>query len=91
MESLFGCNSGGGSGKKQDNGKSAVPPPEKRVLDPNKSQNIAILLKALNVTQEEVSRGLLQGNRHFLCFYWTHKNGNFKHFFGLVDQGIKTV
>ncbi|KZV38761.1 hypothetical protein F511_32717 [Dorcoceras hygrometricum] len=33
-----------------------------RVLDPKKSQNIAILLRALNVTVEEVCDGLLEGN-----------------------------
>ncbi|RZR99193.1 hypothetical protein BHM03_00028707 [Ensete ventricosum] len=34
---------------------------EKRVLDPKKSQNIAILLRALNVTREEVHDALLDG------------------------------
>ncbi|KAI0494285.1 hypothetical protein KFK09_024417 [Dendrobium nobile] len=33
-----------------------------RVLDPKKSQNIAILLRALNVTKEEVCEALLDGN-----------------------------
>ncbi|KAJ7008755.1 formin-like protein 1 [Populus alba x Populus x berolinensis] len=35
---------------------------ENRVLDPKKAQNIAILLRALNVTIEEVCEGLLEGN-----------------------------
>ncbi|KAI3960886.1 hypothetical protein MKW92_000857 [Papaver armeniacum] len=35
---------------------------ENQVLDPKKSQNIAILLRALNVTQDEVSEALLDGN-----------------------------
>ncbi|GMH18273.1 hypothetical protein Nepgr_020114 [Nepenthes gracilis] len=35
---------------------------ENRVLDPRKSQNIAILLRALNVTIEEVCDALLEGN-----------------------------
>ncbi|XP_060208684.1 formin-like protein 2 [Lycium barbarum] len=35
---------------------------ENRVLDPKKSQNIAILLRALNVTIEEVCEALLEGN-----------------------------
>ncbi|KAJ8559410.1 hypothetical protein K7X08_003468 [Anisodus acutangulus] len=35
---------------------------ENRVLDPKKSQNIAILLRALNVTTEEVCEALLEGN-----------------------------
>ena len=34
---------------------------EERVLDPKKSQNIAILLRALNVTIEEVCEALLEG------------------------------
>ena len=34
---------------------------ENRVLDPKKSQNIAILLRALNVTIEEVCEALLEG------------------------------
>ncbi|XP_051140606.1 formin-like protein 6 [Andrographis paniculata] len=60
MESLFSCTS-----------ESSAPPEasrnsshrhEYRVLDPKKSQNIAILLRALNVTIEEVSEALLDGN-----------------------------
>ncbi|KAJ4969372.1 hypothetical protein NE237_016073 [Protea cynaroides] len=35
---------------------------ENRVLDPKKSQNIAILLRALNVTAEEVCEALWEGN-----------------------------
>ncbi|KAL6209067.1 hypothetical protein ACLB2K_020010 [Fragaria x ananassa] len=38
------------------------PKQENRVLDPKKSQNIAILLRALNVTIEEVCEALLEGN-----------------------------
>lgn len=34
---------------------------EDRVLDPKKSQNIAISLRALNVTTEEVCDALLEG------------------------------
>lgn len=63
MESLFGCNSSG-SAKKEETRKSVLPPPvekENRVLDPKKSQNIAILLRALNVTRDEVSEALLDG------------------------------
>ena len=36
---------------------------ENRVLDPKKSQNIAILLRALNVTIEEVCEALLEGKK----------------------------
>lgn len=39
-----------------------LPSQEGRVLDPKKSQNIAILLKALNVTIEGVCEALLEGS-----------------------------
>ncbi|KAI3451931.1 hypothetical protein Pfo_008596 [Paulownia fortunei] len=63
MESLFGCNSAN-SVPKEATKKSALPAleQENRVLDPKKSQNIAILIRALNVTREEVSEALLDGN-----------------------------
>lgn len=43
--------------------RSVLPPQnqEDRVLDPKKSQNIAIMLKALNVSTEEVCEALLEG------------------------------
>ncbi|CAH8382847.1 unnamed protein product [Eruca vesicaria subsp. sativa] len=46
----------------------ALPSPnqENRVLDPKKAQNIAILLRALNVTIEEVCEALLEGNAETL-------------------------
>ncbi|XP_065873769.1 formin-like protein 6 [Euphorbia lathyris] len=63
MESLFGCNSTNPVPKEPIR-RSVLPPlePENRVLDPKKSQNIAILLRALNVTKDEVSEALLDGN-----------------------------
>lgn len=39
-----------------------TPNQENRVLDPKKSQNIAILLRALNVTVDEVCEALVEGN-----------------------------
>lgn len=63
----------------KDNNRRSVLPlfkQEKRVLDPKKSQNIAILLRALNVTREEVSEALLDGEGsdsscpvHLLLFF----------------------
>ncbi|WOL16090.1 formin-like protein 1 [Canna indica] len=49
---------------KEMNRRQVLPSPaqENRVLDPKKSQNIAILLRALNVTKEEVCEALLEGN-----------------------------
>ncbi|ESQ31237.1 hypothetical protein EUTSA_v10003621mg [Eutrema salsugineum] len=63
MEHLFGCNSGSAASKEPVK-RSVMPPAEieNRVLDPKKAQNIAILLRALNVTREEVSEALLDGN-----------------------------
>ena len=66
MESLFGCSSKNSStaANNETVRKSGPPPPvepEYRVLDPKKSQNIAILLRALNVTRDEVSEALLDG------------------------------
>lgn len=52
----------------RDVGRKATGPPfrqEERVLDPKKAQNIAILLRALNVTREEVSDALLDGECHY--------------------------
>lgn len=62
MESLFGCNSTTAE-KKETTRRSVLPPVEKenRVLDPKKSQNIAILLRALNVTRDEVAEALMDG------------------------------
>ncbi|KAF8406209.1 hypothetical protein HHK36_008294 [Tetracentron sinense] len=63
METLFGCNSTNPV-QKESTRKSVLPPfkQENRVLDPKKSQNIAILLRALNVTRDEVTEALLNGN-----------------------------
>ncbi|KAK7394615.1 hypothetical protein VNO78_15147 [Psophocarpus tetragonolobus] len=44
------------------NSVSHQPNQEERILDPKKSQNISILLKALNVTIEEVCEALLEGS-----------------------------
>ncbi|KAL1538514.1 formin-like protein 6 [Salvia divinorum] len=57
MESLFGFNSVNSVATK-----NSATEHEVRVLDPKKSQNIAILLRALNVTREEVAQALLDGN-----------------------------
>ena len=69
MESLFGCKATN-SAPKEPSRKSVLPSVDKenRVLDPKKSQNIAILLRALNVTRDEVSEALLDGNLLFPFF-----------------------
>ncbi|KAL2920777.1 Formin-like protein 1 [Bienertia sinuspersici] len=60
IETLFKANGGAKDGPRR----SILPllDEEYRVLDPKKSQNIAILLKALNVTEKEVCEALLEGN-----------------------------
>jgi Formin Homology 2 Domain len=64
IETLFGCNATTNSANKEATRRPAIPiqkAQENRVLDPKKSQNIAILLRALNVTKEEVCEALLEG------------------------------
>ena len=63
IEALF-MNNSVPAAPPRDAGRKAGAPPlrqEERVLDPKKAQNIAILLRALNVTREEVSDALLDG------------------------------
>ena len=70
IETLFGCDSTKGlTDARRKVVLSAVQ--ENMVLDPKKSQNIAILLRALNVTKEEVCEALLEGELFiplWLCF-----------------------
>lgn len=62
IETLFVVNAPN-SKPKETTPRSVLPMPntENRVLDPKKSQNIAISLRALNVTVEEVCEALLEG------------------------------
>ncbi|KAM1061396.1 hypothetical protein ACFX2A_026432 [Malus domestica] len=63
IETLFMVNNSGLASN--DNVRRQILPSvdqENRVLDPKKSQNIAILLRALNVTLDEVCEALLEGN-----------------------------
>ncbi|KAG6668824.1 formin-like protein 1 [Carya illinoinensis] len=65
IETLFMINNNSSNMSLKDSGRRMVlpfPNQESRVLDPKKSQNIAILLRALNVTIEEVCEALLEGN-----------------------------
>lgn len=67
IETLFVVNAPGSSSKGVGR-KTGLPSPkqENRVLDPKKAQNIAILLRAVNVTREEVCEALLEGNTDML-------------------------
>ncbi|KAL4378394.1 hypothetical protein GQ457_02G036300 [Hibiscus cannabinus] len=60
IESLFGYNVHNPT--KNDEAKSKTPSPSKHVLEPKRLQNITILLKALNVTAEQVCNALMKGN-----------------------------
>ncbi|KAL5703448.1 hypothetical protein ACHQM5_028538 [Ranunculus cassubicifolius] len=63
IETLFVVNTNNLT-PKENTWRPVLPSPnqENMVLDPKKSQNIAILLRALNVTVEEVCEALLEGN-----------------------------
>lgn len=62
IETLF-VSHGTNTGQKEGSKRPGLPSlqQEDKLLDPKKSQNIAILLKALNVNQEEVTEALLDG------------------------------
>ncbi|KAL9339974.1 hypothetical protein Peur_066193 [Populus x canadensis] len=64
IETLFMVNNPNFNVKDHNGRRQSLPllNQENRVLDPKKSQNIAILLRALNVTIEEVCDALLEGN-----------------------------
>ncbi|KAK4716645.1 hypothetical protein R3W88_014983 [Solanum pinnatisectum] len=65
MESLFGYNAAHAG--KNDGGKATssfeATPQYIQIIDAKKSQNLAIVLKALNVTTEEVCDALKEGNK----------------------------
>lgn len=64
IETLFTVNNSNMNTKDNNPRRQSLPlqNQENRVLDPKKSQNIAILLRALNVTIDEVCEALLEGN-----------------------------
>jgi hypothetical protein len=63
IETLFMVNNSNFNVKDHNGRRLSLPllNQENTVLDPKKSQNIAILLRALNVTIEEVCEALLEG------------------------------
>ncbi|CAL5061885.1 unnamed protein product [Urochloa decumbens] len=64
MESLFMSNTGGAGNSDQSarRGGGGAGKQESRVLDPKRLQNVAIMLKALNVTSDDVIRALMHGS-----------------------------
>ena len=68
IETLFGYNAVDKNRKARKESSSQDPSPLYiQILDPKKSQNLAILLRALNVTTEEVRDALHEGN---LCLFF---------------------
>ncbi|KAK1440006.1 hypothetical protein QVD17_05831 [Tagetes erecta] len=65
IENLFGYNKATEKNKGGSNKKSSSQDPTSnlvQIIDPKKAQNLSILLKALNVTTNEVSDALKEGN-----------------------------
>lgn len=62
IETLFVSNATSAPPKETNNPQALpLPTQENWVLHPKKAQNISILLRALNVTKEEVCEALLEG------------------------------
>lgn len=62
MESLFGYAPADQNKNERKKGSSATTSPQFiQIIEPKKAQNLAILLKALNVTTEEVCDALKEG------------------------------
>ncbi|VAH45057.1 hypothetical protein VPH35_028406 [Triticum aestivum] len=62
IETLFGCNADKKSGDAKKDLTSKEAAQVVRILDPKKAQNLAISLKALSVSAEEVSCAVKEGN-----------------------------
>ncbi|CAL5072006.1 unnamed protein product [Urochloa decumbens] len=63
MESLFMSNTGGAGNSDQAARRGGgAGKQESRLLDPKRLQNVAIMLKALNVTSDDVIRALMHGS-----------------------------
>lgn len=80
IETLFGYAATGktNSGPKKE---SAPPPPRFiQLIDPKKSQNLSIILKALNVTANEVCEAIEEGDFVYCCpFYFGKIKIDVKH------------
>lgn len=72
IENLFGYNKATEKNKGGSNKKSSSQDPTSnlvQIIDPKKAQNLSILLKALNVTTNEVSDALKEGNASIIIKY----------------------
>lgn len=61
IESLFGAPAGKNKDTRTDASPQGPPTQYVQIIDPKKAQNLSILLKALNVTTEEVCDALQEG------------------------------
>jgi len=68
MESLFLNNTGGAGNSDQTARRGGAGKQESRLLDPKRLQNVAIMLKALNVTSDNVIGALMHGEFVFSVF-----------------------
>lgn len=70
MESLFTNKAGGGTGNPGQAARKGdgAGKQESRLLDPKRLQNVAIMLKALDMTSDDVIGALVQGELLF-SFY----------------------
>lgn len=72
IETLFGYNADNKNKNKKEIKKDSSQDPSNtiiQIIDPKKSQNLSILLKALNVTIQEVCDALLEGDMSIICFF----------------------
>ena len=67
IESLFGYSDKNPAGNKVLSNKDDSPQLV-RILEPKKSQNLAISLRAMNIKSEEVCEALMEGIYHLTMF-----------------------
>jgi hypothetical protein len=72
IQSVFGCKTAANGTGQQFNIKDGVCLTGEEtvlIIDQKKSQNVAIFLKAFNVSKEQVCEALLEGRPVLLCLY----------------------
>jgi hypothetical protein len=74
MESLFLNNSGGAGNSDQAARRGSAGKQENRLLDPKRLQNVAIMLKVLNVTSADVTGALTHGEFLLSVLYYNHNS-----------------
>jgi len=75
MESLFGCTNQNKNEPKKNSPHVDTSVHYIQIIDPKKAQNLSILLRALNVTTEEVIDALKEGDSLFLSWGMTNMKG----------------